>query len=98
VKPCLAKLMLIAGCASMAVQAFAEPPPAQPGPTAAPAVVAPAGAPKLLAAAPAARAANLAPVFRFTAAGSVMLIADGRVAHASIAQIPPPAPGFVYEL
>ncbi len=32
-----------------------------------------------------------------TAAGSVIVLADGIVANASMAQIPPPAPGFVYE-
>ena len=33
----------------------------------------------------------------FTAAGSVIILADGKVAHATLAQIQPPAPGFVYE-
>lgn len=33
----------------------------------------------------------------FTAAGSVIVLADGKVAHATLAQIQPPAPGFVYE-
>ena len=32
-----------------------------------------------------------------TAAGSVIILVDGIVANASIAQIHPPAPGFVYE-
>jgi hypothetical protein len=32
-----------------------------------------------------------------TAAGSVIILADGKVVHATLAQIQPPAPGFVYE-
>jgi hypothetical protein len=32
-----------------------------------------------------------------TAAGSVIILADGKVAHATLAQILPPSPGFVYE-
>ncbi len=32
-----------------------------------------------------------------TAAGSVIILADGIVANASMVQIQPPAPGFVYE-
>lgn len=34
---------------------------------------------------------------RVTAAGSVIVLADGIVANARIAQVLPPAPGFVYE-
>lgn len=79
----------------MAAQAFAEPP--QRSPAAAPTVAAPVGAPELLATAPAARAANPPPILRTTAAGSVILLSDGKMAEARIAQILPPAPGFVYE-
>ena len=32
-----------------------------------------------------------------TACGSVLVLVDGVVAHARMAQIAPPAPGFVYE-
>jgi hypothetical protein len=97
VKPRLAKLTLISGCAVVvAAQAFAESPAPQAGPAAAPAAT-PPGAPRLLAAAPNARAASPVPVARFTAAGSVIVLADGIVANATIAQIHPPAPGFVYE-
>jgi hypothetical protein len=34
---------------------------------------------------------------RVTAAGSVIVLADGIVANARMAQVQPPAPGFVYE-
>jgi len=81
----------------MAAHAFAES-PAQPGaPAATPTVRAPASALKPLAVATNARATNAASVTRVTAAGSVIILADGIVANATIAQIHPPAPGFVYE-
>lgn len=34
---------------------------------------------------------------RVNAAGSVLLLVDGKVANATLAEIRPPAPGFVYE-
>lgn len=80
--------------------AFAQatsPPRATPGiPVATPTLAAPASAPKPVAVAANARAASPS-VTRVTAAGSVIVLADGIVANATIAQILPPAPGFVYE-
>ena len=95
----LAPLTLIAACALVAAQTSAQS-PASPTRKAAPAaktVKAPAKTSKTLtAAAPAHAAAAAAPV-TVTAAGSVILLADGIVANAATAQIAAPAEGFVYE-
>ncbi|MBL8344564.1 MAG: hypothetical protein JNN03_03915 [Rubrivivax sp.] len=104
-KPLLARLTLISSCALMSTlvsaPAFAQatsPPRATPGIQAAtPTLAAPASAPKPVAVAANARVASPASVTRVTAAGSVIILADGIVANATIAQILPPAPGFVYE-
>jgi hypothetical protein len=92
----LAPLTLIAASALFATQASAQSPAPQtrkaaPAPKA---VSATAKAPKTLTAAAASNAA--APV-TITAAGSVIVLADGIVANAVTAQIAPPAEGFVYE-
>lgn len=57
-------------------------------------VKAPAAAPKTLTVAANVQAATPTTV---TAAGSVIVLSDGIVANATMAQIQPPAPGFVYE-
>jgi hypothetical protein len=96
VKRRLAPLTLIAACALVATHASAQSPAPQTR-KAAPAaqtVKAAAKAPKTLTAA--APASVVAPV-TVTAAGSVILLADGIVANAATAQIAPPAEGFVYE-
>jgi predicted lipid-binding transport protein (Tim44 family) len=95
VKPCLVKLTLISSCALIALPAFAQS-SAQPRSAAkTTAAKTPANAPKTLTAA--ANAANPASVTTVTAAGSVIVLSDGIVANATMAQIQPPAPGFVYE-
>jgi predicted house-cleaning NTP pyrophosphatase (Maf/HAM1 superfamily) len=82
----------------MAMPAFAQT-SAQPRSTAAATPVkAPASSPKALTVAAAnAKAATLTSATPVTAAGSVIILSDGIVANASMAQIEPPAPGFVYE-
>jgi hypothetical protein len=106
VKNRLAALILLAGFAGVATQAVAQSATAQPSrkPAATKAAAKPAKAPadaprKLVAAAPAAGAvtANVASLSLFTAAGSVVVLADGIVANAAFAQVQPPADGFVYE-
>ncbi len=54
-------------------------------------------APKTLTAAAIGKTSAPASATKVTAAGSVIMLADGIVANARIAQIQPPAPGFVYE-
>lgn len=81
----------------MAVTAFAQT-SAQPHSTAAATPVkAPASAPKALTVAANAKAATLTSATTVTAAGSVIILSDGIVANATMAQIQTPAPGFVYE-
>jgi hypothetical protein len=102
----LARLSLIVGGAVLALQAFAQS-PAQPDDAAtAAAYRAAVGAARVLAptdsattiAANAVKVASPKPSSRMvTTAGSVLLLSDGVVSHASMAQIHPPAPGFVYE-
>ena len=71
---------------------------AQPRSTAATTPVdAPAVAPKKLTVAANAKAATPTSAMMITAAGSVIILSDGIVANATMAQIQPPAPGFVYE-
>lgn len=105
-KTLLVKLTLIAGGAVLASHAIAQS-PVQPGSAAATTV------PRALASTPwsptetvtaaAAAAANIGaasptPVKRMvTAAGSVIILVDGKVAQSTIAQIHPPAQGFMYE-
>ncbi len=102
VKTCPLKLTLIAGGALLALPAFAHG-PAQPGDAvAAAALVASASAPKsptvTTKVATTASAAMPATVTKTViATGNVLVLADGIVASAAIAQIHPPAPGFVYE-
>ena len=96
-KPGLIKLTLIAGCALTALPASAQP-SAQPSSTAATTPAkAPVLAPKALTAAVNLKAGALASVTTVTAAGSVIVLSDGIVANATLAQIQPPADGFVYE-
>lgn len=91
-KTCLSILSLV-GCAVLATPAAAQPAPtssAAAAPAREPAPTRTAGVD--LKAPVAARELQ-----RYTAAGSVILLADGIVAHARIAPVQPPAPGFVYE-
>lgn len=104
-KNCLLTLTLIAGCVASATPAFAQSAPSAQPQGHAIATTAPraaAGAPKAVAAVTAASADARGPeraagATRFTAAGSVVVLADGIVANASNAQILPPAPGFAYD-
>jgi hypothetical protein len=105
VKHRLVKLTLVSIGAVTAAPAFAES-PAAPARVAAATTTAtaPAAAPTTPSAQPPrpqaanTRGAPAASSTTVTAAGSVIVIlADGIVANATIAQIRPPAPGFVYE-
>jgi hypothetical protein len=98
VKRCLVKTSMIACCAVMATHAFAQS-SAQPRNAAAASGKAPADAPKTQTAAASAKAAKptVAAAAAVTAAGSVIVLADGIVANAALAQFQPPADGFVYE-
>ena len=60
-------------------------------------VDAPTTAPKKLTVATNVKAATPTSAMMITAAGSVIILSDGIVANATMAQIQPPAPGFVYE-
>jgi hypothetical protein len=60
-------------------------------------VKAPAIAPKALTVAANVKAPTPASTTTVTAAGSVIILSDGIVANATMAQIESPAPGFVYE-
>jgi hypothetical protein len=98
VKTCLFKFALIAGGAALASHAFAQPGIAVTKTT----LRAPASAPRSPVAtttvAANARVAMPTPVTRTViAAGSVLVLVEDIVADATIAQIHPPAPGFVYE-
>jgi hypothetical protein len=99
VKLCLVKLTLISSCALVATHASAQSSATNPttaaATTAADAATPPA--PKTLTAAANAKTVAPAAATKVTAAGSVIMLADGIVANARIAQIQPPAPGFVYE-
>ena len=91
-KTCLSILSLV-GCAVLAAPAAAQPAPASP------AAAAPARepAPTRTAGVDVKAPAAARDVQRVVAAGSVIVLADGIVADARIAQVQPPAPGFVYE-
>ncbi len=78
----------------MAMPAFAQTSAQPRSKAAAKPVKAPAAAPKTLTVAANVHAATPTTV---TAAGSVIVLSDGIVANATMAQIQPPAPGFVYE-
>jgi len=106
-KRTLAKLIAFSGCAVMVSQALAQV-PVQAGRSAAvvssQTTAAPATAVPVVAAAKAGTtgpglkvAAAPTSVRAVNAAGSVIILADGIVANATMAQILPPAPGFVYE-
>ncbi len=83
-KTCFLKLSLTAAGAVLASHAFAADAPAA---SAAPVTVAANTT-----------ASKPAPLTRMVvAAGSVLVLVDGVVANARIAQIHPPAAGFVYE-
>lgn len=101
-KSCFLTLTLIAGCVALATPAFAQSALPQSSAAVTAAARAAAGAPKSVAVVSAtsadARAAVRAPgTTSITAAGSVIILSDGIVANAAIAQIQPPAPGFVYD-
>ena len=92
--------------AALAMPAFAQTalPQGSASTTAAPGVPtgAATGAPKTVAVVTAGKADGRAPArapgaTSIAAAGSVIVLADGIVANATIAQILPPAPGFVYD-
>jgi CelD/BcsL family acetyltransferase involved in cellulose biosynthesis len=89
VKRSLAKLSLASCVALMVTHAFAQ------------SAAQPRGAPELsktqTAAANAKTAKPLVATATIGAAGSVIVLADGIVANAILAQIQPPADGFVYE-
>ena len=101
-KTLLVKLTFVAGGAMLASHAIAQT-PVQPGNAAETAVPrAPASTPwsptDTVTAAANIGAASAKPVRRMvTAAGSVMILVDGKVAQATIAQVHPPAQGFMYE-
>jgi hypothetical protein len=105
-KTCLVKLTLVASGAVLASHAFAQS-SAEPADAARmPALKAPASAPSMpvvTANAGTKVAVNARSVMptavtsTVLAAGSVLLLADGIVANAALAQIQPPAIGFVYE-
>ena len=94
--------MLIAGCAALALPTAAQPVTPQGQVATVPAPTATAAAPKAVAVVTAAgsdaRAAARTPgTTRVTAAGSVIILADGIVANAAFAQVLPPTHGFAYE-
>ena len=103
-KTCLAKLTLIAAGAALASQAVAQSSarPDDDSATAAPKAAAsepkPPASTATTTVAVNSRIPVPAPVARtVNAAGSVLVLVDGVVVRAAIAQIQPPAPGFVYE-
>lgn len=97
---CLGNSIFIAGCALLATQVFAQSTPAAqvaPKAVAKPAAK-PASKPTQFTTADAGpRASEQTRASTFTAAGSVIVLADGIVANATMAQIQPPADGFAYE-
>ncbi len=97
-KRCLVKTSLISCCALMATHAFAQL-SAPPHNAAVAAGKAPVDVARTQTAAAFAKAAKptFAAAATVTAAGSVIVLADGIVANAILAQVQPPADGFVYE-
>lgn len=95
--PCPVRPTLFALCALLAAPAWAQSPAAPDAPAASA-----AQAPSRVALGPPAARAEPGAVARtadrtFSAAGSLITVADGAVTRARLAQIAPPAPGFVYE-
>ena len=84
---CLVKISLIACCALIGTHALAQSSGKAPAQAAKTQTV----AANVKGAKPAIALATI------TAAGSVILLADGIVANAALAQIQPPADGFMYE-
>jgi hypothetical protein len=103
VKTSLGKLTLIAGITVLAWPTLAQtanPSEAAPGATLKPAsnLLRPLAQNVSTASAADFRTARLAPVTRtIAAAGSLIVMVDGVVVNASMAQIQPPGAGFVYE-
>jgi hypothetical protein len=99
VKPCHVKLISILSGALVALPALAQPQASPPTRSSAESTPAKATvvAPKVLTAAANAKASTPLAALAVTAAGSVIILSDGIVANAAMAQIQPPAPGFVYE-
>lgn len=96
-KSSIVRIALLACGALLATHAVAQTPANQPRRVAPLGAKAPAVQPtKTMTAAVIMKAAAVAPV-AVSAAGSLILLADGIVANATFAQIQPPAPGFVYE-
>lgn len=86
-KRSLVKLSLVSCCALGVTHAVAQS-----------AIKAPVDAPKTQTAAASVKADKpVVAMATFTAAGSVIVLADGIVANAALAQIQAPADGFVYE-
>jgi hypothetical protein len=88
VKRCFVKMSVLSCCALIGTHAFAQ------SASKAPAV----DAPKMQTAAASVKTAKpTVALATITAAGSVIMLADGIVANATLAQIQAPADGFVYE-
>ncbi|OGA97984.1 MAG: hypothetical protein A3E25_03070 [Burkholderiales bacterium RIFCSPHIGHO2_12_FULL_69_20] len=99
-------LTVVAACSLLASQAGAQPAAAPAGPVATQAMQGPGGQRSAPALATTASADLKTPLAlrgmattstTITAAGSVLVLADGIVANARTAQVQPPAPGFQYE-
>jgi len=100
VNRCLVKMSLVWCGALLALNAAAQTPKpsaAQKRAKATTAAKPAADDAKTQTAAAGAQAAKLVVATTVTAAGSVIILADGIVANAAMAQIEPPAEGFVYE-
>ena len=96
----LVKMSIIACCALMTAHALAQsttPPRRAVATNAASRAAAEAPKTQTVAANVKAAKAPVAVATIITAAGSVIVLADGIVANATMAQIQPPADGFVYE-
>lgn len=85
-------ILSLAGSCLLCVSASAQTPPASPAE-----VPARADAPVVAAAVDIRARPPVRDLRLVTAAGSVIVLADGVVAQARIAQVQPPAAGFVYE-
>jgi hypothetical protein len=87
VKRCLVKVAVMSCCALIGTHAVAQS-----------AIKAPVDTPKTQTVAASVKAAKpVVAMATVIAAGSVIVLADGIVANAALAQIQPPADGFVYE-
>lgn len=102
-KTCFFKLTLLAGSALLASHVFAQPVSQQGDSSTTIALKSAPSTPKPLAVTTTNLAAHGKTALPSTgvraviAAGSVLLLSDGIVDSAAMAQIQPPAPGFVYE-